>query len=213
MNKKLIRLTEADLHRIVRESVNNVLTELDWKTYASAAEKSYEPGPMFQTYSKPNEKPNRNERSRRFMKAAEDALNRDYGYEKEYKSGNKGSLRFTTPHNRSDMDYDDDMRNQHREKAHYVASKDYTDGGRLSYVGPRGSFDDDEHSYIHYRDKDSSWGYRLGKRVPTSDIYKGDKKFRDAVNTADDELRNFKDGNYKYDSIKDGGEGKWIKKR
>ena len=27
-NKKLIRLTEADLHRIVRESVNNVLNEI-----------------------------------------------------------------------------------------------------------------------------------------------------------------------------------------
>ena len=26
-NKKLIRLTESDLHRIVRESVNNILTE------------------------------------------------------------------------------------------------------------------------------------------------------------------------------------------
>jgi hypothetical protein len=37
MNKKLIRLTEADLHRIVKESVNKVLTELDWKTYANYA--------------------------------------------------------------------------------------------------------------------------------------------------------------------------------
>ena len=39
MNKKLIRLTESDLHRIVKESVNRVLTELDWKTYANAARK------------------------------------------------------------------------------------------------------------------------------------------------------------------------------
>ena len=29
MKKKLIRLTESDLHRIVKESVNKVLTELD----------------------------------------------------------------------------------------------------------------------------------------------------------------------------------------
>ena len=41
-NKKLIRLTESDLHRIVRESVNKVLTELDWKTYQNAAEKDWE---------------------------------------------------------------------------------------------------------------------------------------------------------------------------
>ena len=39
MDKKLIRLTESDLHKIVKESVNRVLTELDWKTYASAAKK------------------------------------------------------------------------------------------------------------------------------------------------------------------------------
>ena len=35
MNKKLIRLTEGDLHRIVKESVNRVLTELDWTTYSN----------------------------------------------------------------------------------------------------------------------------------------------------------------------------------
>ena len=39
MNKKLIRLSESDLHNIVKESVNKVLTELDWRTYASAAKK------------------------------------------------------------------------------------------------------------------------------------------------------------------------------
>lgn len=34
--KRKIRLTESDIHRIVKESVNKVLTELDWKTYANA---------------------------------------------------------------------------------------------------------------------------------------------------------------------------------
>ena len=38
-NKQLIRLTEGDLHRIVKESVNQILTELDHRTYASAAQK------------------------------------------------------------------------------------------------------------------------------------------------------------------------------
>ena len=42
MNKKLIRLTESDLHKIVKESVNKVLTELDWRTYANAAKKARE---------------------------------------------------------------------------------------------------------------------------------------------------------------------------
>lgn len=42
MNKKLIRLTESDLHRIIENSVKRVLkesqlNELDWKTYMNAA--------------------------------------------------------------------------------------------------------------------------------------------------------------------------------
>ena len=39
MKKKVIRLTEGDLHRIVKESVNQILTELDHRTYASAEQK------------------------------------------------------------------------------------------------------------------------------------------------------------------------------
>lgn len=39
MGKQIIRLTESDLHQIVKESVNKILSELDWKTYASAAKK------------------------------------------------------------------------------------------------------------------------------------------------------------------------------
>ena len=39
MNKKLIRLTESDLHNIVKESVNKILSEMDWKTYANARDK------------------------------------------------------------------------------------------------------------------------------------------------------------------------------
>lgn len=37
MNKQVIRLTEGDLHKIIKESVSKILTELDWKTYMNAA--------------------------------------------------------------------------------------------------------------------------------------------------------------------------------
>lgn len=40
MNKNKIRLTESQLHNMIRESVKQVLSELDWKTYASAADKA-----------------------------------------------------------------------------------------------------------------------------------------------------------------------------
>ena len=47
MNKKLIRLTESDLHRIVKESVNRVLNEMNVRTltpngaYGTNAQKHY----------------------------------------------------------------------------------------------------------------------------------------------------------------------------
>lgn len=37
MKKNRVRLTESQLHRVINESVKQVLSELDWKTYANAA--------------------------------------------------------------------------------------------------------------------------------------------------------------------------------
>ena len=66
MKKKLIRLTEQDLHRIVKESVNKVLTELDWKTYQNAANKAYASG---------------DKRASKFHNQAVTQFNKDYGYD------------------------------------------------------------------------------------------------------------------------------------
>ena len=77
MNKKLIRLTESDLHRIVRESVNNVLTELDWKTYANAADKSYK---RIATQSNdPAVQAKNRRRANEFAKQSDISFNRDFG--------------------------------------------------------------------------------------------------------------------------------------
>ena len=40
--KKTIKLTESDLKQVIKESVNNILAELDWKTYANASKKRKE---------------------------------------------------------------------------------------------------------------------------------------------------------------------------
>lgn len=37
MNKNIIKLTESQLHNIIKESVNKVLSEADWKTFLNAA--------------------------------------------------------------------------------------------------------------------------------------------------------------------------------
>ena len=41
MNKRTVKLTESELHSIIKESVNTILSELNWRTYASAADKAY----------------------------------------------------------------------------------------------------------------------------------------------------------------------------
>lgn len=38
--KKTVRLTESQLKRVISESVKQVISELDWKTYRNAAEKT-----------------------------------------------------------------------------------------------------------------------------------------------------------------------------
>ena len=69
--KKIIRLTESDLHRIVKESVNKILSEavneLDPRTYASYAAKRAAQG--------------QTAKAKQGQQAARDAWNREYGYD------------------------------------------------------------------------------------------------------------------------------------
>ena len=43
-NKQLIRLTESDLHKIIEESVKNVLKEAEWDYYMKAAQEANKRG-------------------------------------------------------------------------------------------------------------------------------------------------------------------------
>lgn len=86
MNKNRIRLTESDLHRVIKESVKKVLNELDWKTYANAARKDIDNSEIIQyddngvmTHRTP---PHDTSRSMEFKKAAKDAFQREHGLEK-----------------------------------------------------------------------------------------------------------------------------------
>lgn len=173
----------------------------------NAAKKSYEPGPMYQTYTNVDEPQTRNERSRRFAKAAEDALNRDYGYNKTYKSGNQGSLSFSTPHDRPDYMYDDIMGNPYSQKVHFASRKINNDGSSISDVGPRGGWGYDDHTYKVIPDERFENDFRYGERVPKSDIYKGDTKFKDAIDNGESELNHYYNDEYEYQK----GKG-WTKK-
>ena len=80
--KRTIRLTESDLHRVIRESVSNILTELDWKTYASAAEKSARRHENDYNGYIYGSRKNGDKRGRAFdfAKAATDAFNDEFGH-------------------------------------------------------------------------------------------------------------------------------------
>jgi hypothetical protein len=61
---KVIRLTESDLHNMIKEAIN----ELDWRTYASAAKKANDKG---------------EDRSMNFADAATDSFNKEFGYKEK----------------------------------------------------------------------------------------------------------------------------------
>lgn len=98
--KKIVRLTEGDLHNIIRKSVNNIIQELDWRTYANAANKSVERRNGYKEKSKEkkwydsilpsmarkrqdkflNLADKEYDRSRRFASAANNAVKDQLGY-------------------------------------------------------------------------------------------------------------------------------------
>lgn len=71
MAKNVIRLTESDLYKMIQESVDSILTELDWKTYANAAQKDKDP-----------------RRANEFARAARDKFNSEF----EYRDDNESTM-------------------------------------------------------------------------------------------------------------------------
>ncbi|MBR5504406.1 MAG: hypothetical protein IKV87_08195 [Methanobrevibacter sp.] len=67
MNSKVIKLTEAELHQIIRESVDSLLAELDWRTYANASNKAFEKAKTEET---PEERRLRRNQASKFHNAA-----------------------------------------------------------------------------------------------------------------------------------------------
>ena len=177
--KNRIRLTESDLHRIIKESVKRALNELDYKTLASAGdkamsqdtsywrEKGYEP-----RHDAIEKAADSRVRGERLYKAAKDAFNHDYGYKKNQL-------------------WDDDY----------------------ASVGLGGDFDATEEFSPHvvgYKSK----GYGNPKKLERGrdsetyqksepeDFFQGDEDAAKAFRSADDEIKNWKKGNYKYEKGK-----------
>lgn len=75
MEKKIIRLTESDLHRIVENSVKRVIKEMDYETYASAANKSFK---LAKNSKTPEDVAFHTRRGENFAKHSENEFNKKF---------------------------------------------------------------------------------------------------------------------------------------
>lgn len=207
MGKQIIRLTESDLHKMVKESVNKILSELDWKTYANAAKKEGGNTGIFnwknkRYYGKEGE-PERLkhvERQKKFADAAKQAFDKDYATKNSH--DNYGS------------DY-------------YVGSTDYTydyDASHPDY--PMSRYTVDSHGPMVNKSTDTmNYDGRHYNRYPMGNAFynTGDnytEKRPDAFDKnmtldqrgkmvkGDEEIKNYRNGNYDYQK----GKGWQLKK-
>lgn len=129
--KKILRLTEGDLHNFIGESIKNVLSELDWKTYASAARKNDE----FRA-NNPHTAHQWN-RSYDFRNAARDAFDKKYGLEGQYDKrygGEKGAINLDSMDDFSvsgsrDHDFGDENPHRLNHNVYHMSKKYGQDGG------------------------------------------------------------------------------------
>lgn len=74
MSKRTVRLTESELKNIITESVKNIISELDWKTYMNAGKKRLAQRGENEKYANGFD----------LLNQAEKSFNRDYGSNIEY---------------------------------------------------------------------------------------------------------------------------------
>lgn len=79
--KKKIKLTESDLHNIIKESVNHILSELDWRTYQNASDKAYK---LSDETTDPYEKQRRIAQAKNFVSMGKKKYSTQYNLPKDF---------------------------------------------------------------------------------------------------------------------------------
>ena len=172
--KQTIKLKESEFKRLITESVKGVINELDWKTYQHAAKKAHLKSLDNYGYGQPNYDEDKSSeyirKSSNFSKAAEDAFNKEYGYDDgRYHLG----------------------LNSRRQGSSTIAPG----GGTFPYY---------DVSDISAGDRNDTykWGGRtFEKGLPLKyDFHRSTtpKNVVDKFDSANDELDNYKRGNYEY---------------
>ena len=171
--KQTIRINESQLRRMVAESVKNVLNEIDWKTYQNAAKKARERG---------------DNRQSKFMSAAADAFNDEYGW------GEEG---FYDPK----VHYDGmHLRATNNDPTQHTMERMYDyDSENGTYSNPRNYDSTKAFGLFDKYDKDGRY-----KRVwnPSLSRYFEDPEQEKAYRRASKEMDDYKTGKYVYDKEK-----------
>lgn len=166
--KKVVRLTEQDLHRIVKESVKRMLmTELDWKTYANAAKKRLQ-----QYRANPTQK-SKWEKYQQLSKAANQKFDDDF----------IGNMKNDT--------LGDKLRGKSSPKFNGHIDLAMTD--RMPYGAIKGS---NKSGDTLFSTKKGAYHSSTGRTAPNT-FFKN-KEVADKFIKANDELWDYDDGNYEY---------------
>lgn len=176
MNKNRVRLTESDLHRIIKESVKKVLSEADWKTFANAEKEARKRGDMSywreQGETDPkallNKAVDSRARAGRFGQYAKEKFNKEHGY----KNGDMWDDDFASVKMGGDFDATEEF------APHAIGLRS------KGYGNPK--------KYEFGRDNDTF------QKVSPEEFFQGNDDAAQAFKKANDEVKNWKSGKSKY---------------
>ena len=177
MKKNTVKLNEAQLKKIVAESINKVLSELDWKTYANARKKAADKGQY--------------DRSMKFGNAADSAFNDKFGYQgdedSEYYAPNVRGNIFLNRVEAQNNDY----------PSHTIQHLYDYDNDKQEYSNPRNYDNTKAFGLMDKYDKDGRY-----KRIwnPSLKRFFNNPEQEKAYRTASKEMDDYVMGNYAYDS-------------
>ena len=98
-NKKLIRLTESDLHRIVKESVKKILSEADPRSWAAVASRYNQTDPQKAAYARQRAAQQWNNQYSNGCDRMTDSFGDEYGILKNNWNGNTRTQNVYRPKN------------------------------------------------------------------------------------------------------------------
>jgi len=180
MKQKFVRLTESELRKVIKESVQNILNEMDYKTYANAAKKLRN---QYRTEKDPQKRKELFDRYYEMQKYAAQNFRDNY----------VGDMRYDTFGDKAKGKHSPTFDTSNVIDGAYGAINGTNKSGNKIFSTSKGKY----HT--------SNNGYTSPK------TFFKDNEVADKFMNANDELWDYSNDNYKYDSLKNGGKGQWLK--